>query len=71
MPPKVLLDALNNNKKNIFVWVPVKVDERRPIRVTYPEAMDWVINVAKEHDGVVPYLIGTNEVFLGSVSNFL
>jgi hypothetical protein len=71
MPPKVLLDALNNNKNAIYVWVPVKVDERRSIRVTYPEAMDWVIRVAKENNGVVPYCIGTDEVFIGSVLNYL
>ena len=71
MPPKVLLDALNNNKNAIYVWVPVKVDERRSIRVTYPEAMDWVIKVANENDGVVPFCIGTDEVFIGSVLNYL
>jgi hypothetical protein len=70
-PPKILLDALNNNKQNIYVWVPIHRTYRQSIRVTYPEAMDWVIKVAKEHDGVVPYCIGTNEVFIGSVLNYL
>jgi hypothetical protein len=71
MPPKVLLDALNDNKNAIYVWVPITKTVRRPIRVTYPEAMDWVIRVAKENNGVVPYCIGTNEVFIGSVINYL
>jgi hypothetical protein len=67
MPSKDLLNALNNNKQNIYVWVPVNATTRQSIRVSFAEAMEWVIQVSKQHDGVVPYFIGLDEVFLGSI----
>lgn len=70
-PPKILLDALNDNKNAIYVWVPINKTTRQSIRVTFPDALEWVIQVTKQNNGVVPYFIGTNEVFLGSVLNYL
>ena len=64
MPPKVLLDSLNNNKNNIYVWVPINRTTRQSIRVSYSEAMEWVIQVSKQ-SGIIPFYIGTNEVFIG------
>ena len=72
MPPKVLLDALNDNKQNIYVLVPITRTTRQSIRVTYSDAMEWVIQVSKQHNGIVPFSFGTNnEVFLGSALNYL
>ena len=65
--PKILLDALNANKNSIYVWVRVTKEARRSIRVDYAEAVEWVFAVAREHEGVVPYYIGGNDVFIGSV----
>ena len=65
MPPKKLLDALNDNKNSIYVWVPINATDRQSIRVSFAEAMEWVIQVSKRHNGNVPCTIGANVVFLG------
>ena len=67
MPPKDLLDALNDNKRNIYVYVAINQQARCSIRVSYAEAMDWVIKVAKAHDGFVPYRFNESEVILGNL----
>lgn len=69
-PPQILLDALNDNRNAIYVWVPINKTTRQSIRVTYADAIEWVIQVTKQNQSV-PYFIGTNEVFLGSVLNYL
>ena len=71
VPPQVLLDALNENKNSIYVMVFVLGNEVRRIRVEYPEAIDWVFSIARDHNGVVPYLINDkHEVYLGSVTAY-
>jgi hypothetical protein len=66
MPPKVLLDALNDNKNAIYVWVPFTKYTRQQIRVSFSEAMEWVIQVSKQNDGIVPYFIYPDNVVLGN-----
>ena len=68
MPPKNLLNALNENKNSIYVWVMTRKGVRCSMKVSYPDAMEWVIQVAKNENGDVPYFINGHDVFLGDIS---
>ncbi len=71
VPPQELLDALNQNQNSIYVWVPVASGIQRRIRVSYPEAIDWVFAIARERFGEVPYVIaGGDEVYLGNLLQY-
>lgn len=65
----VLSHILNNLKANpnhIYLWVVTEPDGSTvSIRIGYDEAVEWCIEYANEHDGMVPCFTNSIETFLG------